>query len=80
MAPFLASQKVRFGDVDAAGIAYFPRIHEYLHDAFEELRVVSRASNIAVHDLAEMLVYLTGHDGPPPRLRDCAPWGAERFT
>lgn len=29
--------KVRFGDVDAAGIAYFPRIHGYLHEVFEEL-------------------------------------------
>ena len=37
MSAFLTTQKVRFGDVDAAGIAYFPRIHEYLHDAFEEL-------------------------------------------
>jgi YbgC/YbaW family acyl-CoA thioester hydrolase len=37
MSAFFITGKVRFGDVDAAGIAYFPRIHEYLHDAFEEL-------------------------------------------
>jgi len=28
---------VRFGDVDAAGIAYFPRIYGYLHEVFESL-------------------------------------------
>ena len=27
----------RFGDVDAAGIAYFPRIYGYLHEVFEDL-------------------------------------------
>lgn len=37
MSAFVTTLKVRFGDVDAAGIAYFPRIHEYLHDSFEEL-------------------------------------------
>ena len=34
---FLTRQLVRFGDVDPAGIAYFPRIHDYLHQAFENL-------------------------------------------
>jgi YbgC/YbaW family acyl-CoA thioester hydrolase len=29
--------RVRFGDVDAAGIAYFPRLYGYLHEVFEEL-------------------------------------------
>jgi 4-hydroxybenzoyl-CoA thioesterase len=29
--------KVRFGHVDPAGIVYFPRIYDYLHDVFEEL-------------------------------------------
>ena len=28
---------VRFGHVDPAGIAYYPRIFDYLHDVFEEL-------------------------------------------
>lgn len=29
--------QVRFGHVDPAGIAYFPRIYDYLHDVFESL-------------------------------------------
>ncbi|MEM6673953.1 MAG: thioesterase family protein [Planctomycetota bacterium] len=29
--------QVRFGHVDPAGIAYFPRIFDYLHDVFEEV-------------------------------------------
>ncbi len=29
--------QVRFGHVDPAGIVYFPRIYDYLHDVFEEL-------------------------------------------
>ena len=28
---------VRFGHVDPAGIAYFPRIFDYVHDVFEEV-------------------------------------------
>ncbi|MEZ5977869.1 MAG: thioesterase family protein [Planctomycetota bacterium] len=28
---------VRFGHVDPAGIAYFPRIFDFVHEAFEEL-------------------------------------------
>jgi 4-hydroxybenzoyl-CoA thioesterase len=34
---FVTRHLVRFGDVDPAGIAYFPRIHNYLHEAFENL-------------------------------------------
>jgi 4-hydroxybenzoyl-CoA thioesterase len=29
--------QVRFGHVDPAGIAYFPRIFDYIHDVFEEV-------------------------------------------
>lgn len=29
--------QVRFGHVDPAGIVYFPRIFDYIHDVFEEL-------------------------------------------
>lgn len=29
--------KVRFGDVDPAGIVYFPKIFDYIHEAFEDL-------------------------------------------
>jgi len=34
---FVTRHQVRFGHVDPAGIAYFPRIHNYLHEAFENL-------------------------------------------
>jgi len=29
--------QVRFGDVDAAGIAYYPRIYDMIHRAFENM-------------------------------------------
>jgi 4-hydroxybenzoyl-CoA thioesterase len=34
---FETSQVVRFGHVDPAGIAYYPRIFDYIHEAFEDL-------------------------------------------
>ena len=34
---FEVQQRVRFGHVDPAGIAYFPRLFDYIHEAFEEL-------------------------------------------
>ena len=37
MSAFTTQIQVRFGHVDPAGIAYFPRIYDYLHDVFEEL-------------------------------------------
>jgi YbgC/YbaW family acyl-CoA thioester hydrolase len=37
MTAFLTQQSVRFGHVDPAGIAYYPRIYDYIHEAFEEL-------------------------------------------
>lgn len=37
MTVFKTSVAVRFGDVDPAGIVYFPRIYEYLHEAFEDV-------------------------------------------
>jgi len=37
MKPFQTQIDVRFGHVDPAGIAYFPRIFDYIHEAFEEL-------------------------------------------
>jgi len=37
MTAFKTSVSVRFGDVDPAGIVYFPRIYEYLHEAFEDV-------------------------------------------
>ncbi len=34
---FECQQDVRFGHVDPAGIAYFPKIYDFIHEAFEEL-------------------------------------------
>ncbi|WP_432474386.1 acyl-CoA thioesterase [Amphritea sp. HPY] len=34
---FITRHLIRFGDVDPAGIAYFPRIHNYIHESFENL-------------------------------------------
>ncbi len=34
---FTTQLQVRFGDVDPAGIVYFPKIYDYLHEAFEDL-------------------------------------------
>jgi len=33
---FTTTLKVRFGDIDHAGIAYYPNLYHYLHIAFEE--------------------------------------------
>ncbi len=37
MSTYNAVIQVRFGHVDPAGIAYFPRIFDYVHDVFEEV-------------------------------------------
>lgn len=37
MSVFETTIQVRFGHVDPAGIAYFPRLFDYIHDVFEEL-------------------------------------------
>ena len=34
---FVTQLRVRFGDVDPAGIVYYPKIYDYIHEAFEEL-------------------------------------------
>ena len=34
---FVTQLQVRFGDVDPAGIVYFPKIYDYIHEAFEDL-------------------------------------------
>ncbi|MHC4470314.1 MAG: acyl-CoA thioesterase [Planctomycetota bacterium] len=36
MASYEMKIRVRFGDIDHAGIVYYPRISHYLHVAFEE--------------------------------------------
>jgi 4-hydroxybenzoyl-CoA thioesterase len=37
MAAFTTTVQVRFGHVDPAGIVYFPRIYDYVHEVFEEV-------------------------------------------
>ena len=37
MSAFTTQIEVRFGHVDPAGIAFYPRIYEYVHEVFEEL-------------------------------------------
>ncbi|MBI4511189.1 MAG: acyl-CoA thioesterase [Deltaproteobacteria bacterium] len=37
MPPFRYVQTVRFGDIDHAGIVFYPRFFNYCHIAFEEL-------------------------------------------
>jgi len=37
MSTFQTIKVVRFGHVDPAGIAYFPRIYDFVHEVFEEL-------------------------------------------
>ena len=37
MKPFVTHIDVRFGHVDPAGIAYYPRIYEFIHQATEAL-------------------------------------------
>lgn len=34
---FVTQLQVRFGDVDPAGIVYFPKIYDMVHQAFEEV-------------------------------------------
>lgn len=34
---FVTQLRVRFGDVDPAGIVYYPKIYDFLHQAFEEV-------------------------------------------
>lgn len=37
MSSFTTIIQVRFGHVDPAGIAYYPRIYDYIHEVYEEL-------------------------------------------
>ena len=34
---FVTQQQVHFGDVDPAGIVFYPRIYDFIHQVFEEL-------------------------------------------
>ncbi|MAF67649.1 MAG: hypothetical protein CMJ84_18590 [Planctomycetes bacterium] len=37
MSAYETEIQVRFGHVDPAGIVYFPRIYDYIHDVFEQV-------------------------------------------
>lgn len=37
MSAFTTVIQVRFGHVDPAGIAYYPRIYDYVHEVYEEV-------------------------------------------
>lgn len=45
---FLVRRRVRFSEVDLAGVVYFSRIYEYCHGAFEEML---RAAEIPLEGL-----------------------------
>ena len=47
---FVHEQKVRFDDVDHAGIVYYPRFFHYFHVAFEELFEVI---GVKFHDMLD---------------------------
>lgn len=51
MVPFTTSIPVRFGDIDHAGIVYYPRFFHYLHVAFEDF--FEEHVGIAYADLLE---------------------------
>jgi 4-hydroxybenzoyl-CoA thioesterase len=51
MAVYEADIKVRFGDIDHAGIVYFPRISHYCHVALEEY--YQERVGIPYHDLLD---------------------------
>lgn len=50
---FVASVPVRFGDIDRAGIVYYPRVLHYLHVAFEEF--FARAVGVPYHRVIDRL-------------------------
>ncbi|MBI4231100.1 MAG: acyl-CoA thioesterase [Planctomycetes bacterium] len=51
--PFVARVPVRFGDIDRAGIVYYPRVLHYLHVAFEEF--FARSVGIPYHRVIDRL-------------------------
>jgi YbgC/YbaW family acyl-CoA thioester hydrolase len=46
---FVSQQKIRFGDVDHAGIVYYPRILHYCHVAMEDW--LQTTEDLALHQL-----------------------------
>lgn len=48
--PFRTTVQVRFGDVDHAGIVYYPRFFIYFHEAFEDFFNTSGRSYVDLLD------------------------------
>ena len=48
MAVFTTSIQVRFGHVDPAGIAYYPRIYDYVHDGATNIRLTQLDKSLDV--------------------------------
>lgn len=69
--PFRHEVTVRFHDVDRAGIAYFGRVFEYCHEAFEELLAAGGAALGSVFDVESWggpLVHASADYERPMRL------------
>ncbi|MGM0578869.1 MAG: acyl-CoA thioesterase [Myxococcota bacterium] len=64
---------VRFHEVDRAGIAFFGRVFEYCHEAFEELLVAADDRLLAVFDTGGWgmpLVHVEADYARPMRMGD----------
>ena len=66
---------IRFADIDAAGICFFPRIYEHLHDAFEDFfdtgAGVPYAKVIAEERIGFPVVKIDTEFTAPMRHGDC---------
>jgi 4-hydroxybenzoyl-CoA thioesterase len=51
--PFRFTQRVRFDDVDHAGIVYYPRFFHYFHVTFEELFIARLGAAAAYKDVLD---------------------------
>jgi 4-hydroxybenzoyl-CoA thioesterase len=72
---FVFQRPVRFADVDAAGIVFFPRYHEYCHDALEALFGELPGGYAALfreRDLGVPTVHLETNFAHPLRFGDIA--------
>ncbi len=76
MAAYETEVKVRFGDVDAAGIAYFPSIFDMIHRVFEDMWEfhvgVAYSDLIKRQGLGFPLVHTDVDFKSPLRFGDCA--------
>jgi 4-hydroxybenzoyl-CoA thioesterase len=72
---FVFRRPVRFGDVDVAGIVFFPRYHEYCHDALEAFfgeLPGGYATLVRTRDLGVPTVHLETEFKHPLRFGDVA--------